>query len=100
VPGPADACCHVWCPFPSDSGEVVDIVGGERKWIGNAELSRIMTVEVVTRAPAHGSACIYLQRKAITFMAGGSRNSGEQGNFRAARPCARRSGSLRKKNAS
>lgn len=60
APGPADACCHVWYPFPSDSEEVVDIVGGERKWIGNAELSRIMTVEIVTHAPAHGRACIDL----------------------------------------
>lgn len=50
----------VWYPFRPDCGEVVNIVGGERNWIGNAELSRIMTVEVVTHASANGSARIYV----------------------------------------
>jgi len=73
----------VWHPFPSDCGEVVDIVGRESKRIGDSELGRAMSVEVVAHATTNRRPCLNVQSKTITLMVDGSRSPSKKRNLRA-----------------
>ena len=100
VPGPANTRSHVRHPFPPNGGEVIDIVGGEGEWIGDAELDGVMTVEVVARTAADRCTGLYVQSESLAFVVHGSRNSSKNSNFGATGPRAVGSRCLRQENAS